>query len=485
MNANQLELLRALLPEGENLAVVGAAGGDEGKGKIVDLLSPNFAAVARYGGGGNAGHTIYTGSGLKLVSHLIPCGLAKGVPCVIGRGVLVNVGSLIKERDEAERILGTLPPIHVDYACTVWTPYLSLLDTWCEFTRGNDRIGTTGQGIGPMAAIQDLRIDVKIDDLFHFSTLRAKLELQYKTFRPIFEEMRGAQQAEVPEPEVVADDLSAYAKDLERHVGDTRAILLDYQLKGELMFEGSQAAMLDRDWGTSPYTSSSTATILGVANGTGLLPNQVHGSILVTKVIPTRVGVGGPFPSEFGDRKRAQLFPQEHPEFFAPGPAKEKILAHLSYQINTGAATKGDYGQYFQILGCELGATTGRGRSTGALDIPWLRYAKNLNGSKLMALTRFDMLANLKQVPVVVDYLLDDKVVARGQRLKTSELDRMETFEERWECWYGKIDGVTDVSKLPSGARKFLDRLEKALNLHIAIVGTGPGPDDFIVRDRA
>jgi adenylosuccinate synthase len=328
-------------------------------------------------------------------------------------------------------------------------------------------------------------VDLKVNDLLvlPFNELVDKVSLLYRMFEPIFKVM--AREVEVPEPAIVADDLAAWSRELRPHVTDTRAYLLKLLQKGErVMIESAQALMLDPFWGTSPYTSSGTSTVLGAAQGTGLPPEYIGACAQVTKVAPTRVGVGGPMPSEYGNRTESEEFAKHNPELFKDTPQRKEILAQLRGRINAGSGTLADYGRYFQILGYELGATSGRGRSTGALDLPWLKYANQINRPKFMALTRFDMLSGLRQTPVVEDYLLDGKSVLSGKRLTTSELARVKATFLQWPGFEADITGATSEAQLPIGARKFLDCLEIALGTHIAIVGTGPGPNDRIFRIR-
>jgi adenylosuccinate synthase len=475
----------------EDLAVIGGVGGDEGKGKIVAALAHLFRAVVRFGGASNAGHTTYTEAGQKLVGHLIPSGLAAGVPCVLGRGVLFDAARFVSERNEALAILSdkSPPTILVDRGCTLWTPYHSLFEMWCEEIRGAGRIGTTGRGVGPLAAIRDLRVDLKVEDLaLSAAELESRVELLFQTLEPMLCELQHRRsrreqqyQVEVPRPWDVATKLAAVAGEVLPHVADTRTFLYDIgQEGGRILFEGSQAMMLDLMWGTYPFVSSSMSSVLGVGQGSGL---PFKGSVcLVTKVMPTRVGVGGPMPSEFWDRALAEEFPKTHPEFFADGEARNQELGRLRTILNSGNGSGQDWACYFQILGWELGASTGRGRSVGALDLPWLAYAIAVNAPKFLALTRLDMLAGLEKVPVVVGYKLDEVAMPLGQVPTTKDLYRVEPVREWWPGFREDIVGVRREDHLPMQARDMLARIEAYLKVPIRLVGTGQGPHDLIVR---
>ncbi len=479
-------MLEPILGNEPTLTVVGANWGDEGKGKIIDLVMGFFDIVVRFSGGANAGHTVMTDDGVKVVTHLIPTGLAQDKISVLGRGEFFNLELFLSELKSLSQTLGgKLPPVYIDNMAPLWTPWHGLLEIWFESVRGGHRIGTTNKAIGPLAALAKFRISPVVGDLFtdrrEFIDILAEV---YQAFLPIFKEMASQQLLEqpAPAPETVADELLAQTPEIKDRVIDTSFFLNQSLNEGKrILFEGAQAAGLDSTWGTYPYVSSGNSVAAGAAIGSGIPASRLGAALMVVKTLPTRVG-GGPFPSEIWERSAAQNFPKEHPELFTPGAAKDKFLAGRLEKINSGRASRPELSQYFQVLGDERGATTGRGRSVGYIDVPWLQYAARINGPKWLALTRFDMLSGLRSIPVVTGYRFEDKVLAPGQMPPTRALNKVEPITEAWPCWPENIYGCASWGDLPPAAQDFLKKLEQLAGVPILLVGTGPERSAIVIK---
>lgn len=485
MNDVNSQLKKVLKPY-KNLVVVGGNWGDEGKGKIIDLVMAHYDMTVRFSGGANAGHTVFTSDEKKLVSHLIPCGLAQNKECVMGRGELVDVRLFLEEIEQAKKVLGQkLPPIHLDHMSPLWTPWHGLLEAWLEYARGKGKVGTTGKGIGPLEGLHKLRVAPLVGQIFlSKKEFASVLELLYKTLQPIFREMKikGFISGSVATPRQVADMLMVMAPKLKLFVTDTSFVLHQAQKKRQrMLFEGAQALGLDSHFGTYPFVSSGNSAAFGAAVGTGLPMQNFDATMMVVKILPTRVG-RGPFPSEMWTREQAMGFAKNHPQLFVKGGERDKFLSARLQKLNSGKAAGPDWSQYFQVLGDERGATTGRGRSVGFVDLPWLSYAVRINGPKWLALTRFDMLSGVKKIPVVVGYRLHGKLLAPGQLPPPWGMDKVKPVFEQWPGWAENIFGVHREKDLPKSAAVFLRRLEQAAKVPILLVGTGPGRDDIIVR---
>jgi adenylosuccinate synthase len=471
----------------QTLIVVGGNWGDEGKGKIIDFVMDHYDIAARFSGGANAGHTVKTPAGVKVVSHLIPCGLTQQKECVLGRGEFLDVKLFVEELAKAKESLGgQIPDVWLDIMSPLWTPYHAMLESWLEFCRGQAKVGTTGKGIGPLEGLFKLRISPLVGHLLAPKTeFLAVLETLHQVLLPIFEQMKqaGALPEEIPAPEQVADQLLEYLPQVKDKIIDTSFILHQaLQEKKRVLFEGAQALGLDSHWGTYPFVSSGNSAAAGAAIGTGLPMQKFSAALMVAKTLPTRVGAG-PFPSEMWDRTQAMSFAKDHDELFKDGPAREKFLSTMLEKINQGQAAGAEMSQYFQVLGDERGATTGRGRSVGFMDIPWLSYACRINGPKWLALTRFDMLSGVKKIPVVTGYRLNGKKLEPGQLPPPWQMDKIEIVKEDWSCWDEDISGINSEKDLPQGARDFLSKMEKLVGVPILLVGTGPRREAVVVRE--
>jgi adenylosuccinate synthase len=485
-SSNAGRVLKKVLTPYRNLVVVGGNWGDEGKGKIIDLVMAHYDVTVRFSGGANAGHTVFTSDGKKLVSHLIPCGLAHNKECVMGRGELVDLRLFLEELEQSRKVLGhKLPPIYLDQMSPLWTPWHGLLEAWLEYVRGKGKVGTTGKGIGPLEGLYKLRIAPLVGHIFlEREKIIEILELLHKTLLPIFKEMKAKNliSGSIPTPAEVADVLKSYANKVKPFVADTSFVLHQGIKKHQrMLFEGAQALGLDSRFGTYPFVSSGNSAAFGAAEGTGLPMQSFDATLMVVKTLPTRVG-RGPFPSEMWERQQAMEFVKKNIGLFTDKQTKTEFLKKRLQKINEGKTSNAELSQYFQVLGDERGATTGRGRSVGFIDIPWLLYAIRINGPKWLALTRFDMLSGVKKLPVVVAYKLNGKLLAPGQLPPPWNMEKVVPVFENWPGWEENIYGVEAEPALPKSAKAFLQRLEKHLGTHILLVGTGPGRQDIVVR---
>ena len=463
----------------QTLAVVGAAWGDEGKGKIVDCLSPGFDLVARYDGGANAGHTIFLPNGSQVICHQIPSGVASFKECVIGPAVKLDPARLLKEYQEIAQVVGEMPPLHIDRRCGVVLPWHSAIERSLERCRDRE-IGTTKSGQGPMAGTRAMRFSILVSDILG---PKDKLVQRLGEFHRAFRDQIESADPNQLSPLEVAEQLRWYADFLGPRAQDTSFLLFKRWEEGNrILFEGAQATMLDALAGTYPFTSVGMSTAAGVAYGLCLPPKVVQAVLLVTKLFPTRVGAG-PMPSEFGDRQEAEEFPKAHQELFVGGPWRENFLRETLSAINSGQASRVQHSQYLQVLQGELGATTGRGRSPGDPDMPVLRYAARVNGADYLALTRLDSATGLAKIPVVVDYRLNGQGVAHGQMPDTDDLYRVQPVYEQLAGWTESIDGCTEEEELPPEALEVVRFHERATDRPVVLVGTGPGRESIIGRE--
>jgi len=437
----EIFLTELKLKNGKAAVIVGAQWGDEGKGKIVDVLSENFSVVARYAGGHNAGHTVIINS-KKFILQLVPCGVLRGgCRSVIGNGVVLDPMAFLKEvgalRDAGVKVDGN---IFVSNRAQVILPYHRMIELAAENAPGRVKIGTTSRGIGPAYEDKMGRRGLRVADLLDLQLLRKHIE------NAVHEKNMIAHALFNSEP-LDADKMYAeYAQAAERvapFVCDT-AVLLNQALRnGEaILFEGAQGTMLDIDHGTYPFVTSSSATSGGAVIGTGVAPNAIDSVIGITKAYCTRVGEG-PFPSE----------------------------------------ARNEAGERLRARGNEYGAVTGRPRRTGWLDLPLLRYAGMINGISWLVVTKLDVLDELAEIPVCVGYKIDGK--------KTMEIPPQASGYEKIECIYQKLpgwktstEGITRFDKLPKPARDYLAFLAKQAGAKIGMVSTGPDRDHTIVMEE-
>ena len=423
-----------------NLVVIGAQWGDEGKGKIVDLLTEKAGAVVRYQGGHNAGHTLVI-DGKKTVLHLIPAGiLHAGVKSYIGNGVVLCLRALFTEIAALEAAgVPVMERLHISPACALILPSHSALDQAREAARGANKIGTTGRGIGPAYEDKIARRGLRLADLMHPETFRERLRelMDFHNFQ-----LEHYYHAAPVSYDDVASEWLAYAARVRPLITDVTLAAYRHREAGDhIIFEGAQGAMLDIDHGTYPFVTSSSTAAGGAATGSGVGPRHLDYILGIAKAYSTRVG-GGPFPTELLD------------------------------------AT----GKHLAEVGHEYGATTGRARRCGWIDLPALRRAIYNSSISGLCLTKLDVLDALPQIQVCTHYDMD------GERLDVApvgadELTRCQPVYETLPGWQSDTVGITAYDQLPEKARAYIAYLENALGLPIAIVSTGPDRVHTIQRE--
>src|SRR5688572_26836542 len=422
-----------------NIAVLGAQWGDEGKGKIVDLLTPSFEVVARYQGGHNAGHTVYV-NGKKFVLHLIPSGiLHAGVTCVIGNGVVVDPQALFKEVDTLKELgVEVGDRLVISNKAHLILPYHRELDVLSEARRGDRKIGTTSRGIGPAYEDKIGRRGVRVGDLAESSsetTLVDAIRANVEARNHLIKDSAMDWQKVLDELREAWTRLKPWVKDVSLYLDEAR------RAGRSTMYEGAQGTLLDIDHGTYPYVTSSNATIGGVCTGLGVGANAIDGVLGVAKAYSTRVGEG-PFPTELNDA----------------------------------------IGQRLRETGMEFGASTGRPRRCGWYDAVAVRYAVRVNGIDALALTKLDVLDGLEEIKICTSYTCNGVAVQEFP----SDLGQLATCQpvyESIEGWTEPTKGVRRFADLPAGARKYIARLEEVTGVPAGIVSTGSDRDDTIVRD--
>jgi adenylosuccinate synthase len=418
--------------------VLGAQWGDEGKGKIVDVLSERFSAVARYAGGHNAGHTVIHGS-QKFVLQLIPCGVLRpGCKGVIGNGVVLDPIAFLKEvaklRGLGVEVDGQL---FVSNRAQVILPYHRMIELAAESAPGRKRIGTTSRGIGPAYEDKMARSGLRVVDLLNTSLLRQHIEAACGEKNAIAHALFGTDPLD---PEKMYEEYAAAAEEVRPFVTDTGRMLHKIIAEGgSVMFEGAQGTMLDIDHGTYPFVTSSSATAGGASTGTGVGPTAIGTVISVTKAYVTRVGEG-PFPTEIHD------------------PIGDQLRAR----------------------GNEYGAVTGRPRRCGWLDIPLLRYSNQVNGAEWLVVTKMDVLDELEEIPICVGYQLDGKV-SDEIPADVQGLDRIKPVYTTLKGWRTSTEGITEFDKLPKAAQEYLRFQELESGAKIGMVSTGPDREQTMV----
>jgi adenylosuccinate synthase len=404
--------------------IVGAQWGDEGKGKIVDLLALDCDLVCRYQGGPNAGHTIVVGDETYKIRQ-IPSGVIRGKTCVIGAGCVVDPEVFLGEVDDLESRGHSTSDVHVSGEAHVIMPWHVAIDQGIERRLGKLQIGTTRRGIGPCYADKAARLGIRVQDLLDAKILRQKIEVALAEKNVWLERVYGIEPLELEE---LAERLEGYAQRMRPYIADT-SLLVDRALRDgkDVLLEGGQGTLLDLDHGTYPFVTSSSTVAANAATGVGIGPNRIDSVIGVTKAYVTRVGEG-PFPTEI------------------EGPDQERMCE----------------------LGGEFGTVTGRRRRCGWLDLVALRYAVRLNGITSLALTKLDVLSDFAEVPVCVAYELPDGTVTEDFPAHQSDFHHCRPVYELLAGWETPLtDG------LPNAARGYVDFIERALGVGITMVGTG------------
>ena len=423
---------------GKNVVVLGTQWGDEGKGKIVDLLTDKAKYVVRYQGGHNAGHTLVI-NGEKTVLHLIPSGVLRdNVKCLIGNGVVLCPKALMTEITMLEaKGVPVRERLLISDACPLILPYHNALDAAREIARGNKAIGTTGRGIGPAYEDKVARRGLRVGDLFCAETFAAKLKeiVEYHNFSLV-----NYYKVEPVNYEEVLADALAVADIIKNMTADISEILDQARIAGEsIMFEGAQGTLLDIDHGTYPYVTSSNTTAGGVATGCGVGPRHLDYILGITKAYTTRVG-SGPFPTELYDGLDKQ----------------DPVGKHL-----------GDKGH-------EFGATTGRLRRTGWLDAVAMRRAVQINSISGFCLTKLDVLDGLETLKICTGYKLEDGTVTNVTPLAAEGYDKVTPVYEEMPGWSENTVGVTSLDGLPKAAIDYIKRIEEITGVPIDIISTGP-----------
>ena len=419
--------------------VVGLQYGDEGKGKITDVLSAKSDYVVRYQGGDNAGHTVYVGDE-KFVLHLLPSGVLQCPgKCFIANGVVVNPKSFIKEINQIESKGLKTDHVFISRRAHVIMPYHILMDTYREEEKGGTEIGTTKKGIGPCYEDKIARVGIRMIDLLNPEILREKLEKNLKVKNAIFSKYFEKPTLDIDE---IYEEFLAIGQQLKDRIVDTEVELNEAIQQGKnVLFEGAQALMLDIDFGTYPFVTSSSPSTGGVCAGAGVPPTALQNLIGVSKAYTTRVG-NGPFPSELHD----------------------------------------ELGEHIRKVGHEFGATTGRPRRTGWLDLVSLKHACMINGINNLVITKLDVLTGITPLKVVTHYKTEDGKIIDYFTSSTHKLYRYEPIYEELEGWREDITKVRSYEELPENAKKYIQFIENYLGINVYLVSVGPERSQNIIR---
>ena len=424
---------------GKNVVVVGTQWGDEGKGKIVDLLTDRAAAVARFQGGHNAGHTLVI-DGKKTVLHLIPSGILRdGVSCLIGNGVVLALDALL---EEADALVASGVPVFerlkISPNCPLILPSHAALDLAREKAKGAAAIGTTGRGIGPAYEDKVSRRALKVSDLFVRENFAAKLGevLDYHNFL-----LKNYFKAEPVDFAQTLDASLQAAEVVAPITADVTQILQDLTDQGQsILFEGAQGTFLDIDHGTYPFVTSSNTVAAAASTGTGIGPRNLDYILGIVKAYTTRVGAG-PFPTELFD----------------------------------------DQGQHLARVGAEFGATTGRPRRCGWFDAVALRRSIINSSVSGLCVTKLDVLDELETIQICVGYQIDGEPIA-GVPVVVDRFAECKPVYEEWPGWQSSTVGITDFDALPGAARDYLARIEELAGVPLDIISTGPDREQTIIK---
>jgi len=426
---------------GKNVVVIGTQWGDEGKGKLVDLLTDQAKAVVRFQGGHNAGHTLVI-DGKTTVLHLVPSGvLRENVQCLIGNGVVLSPEALLKEIKILEAAgIPVRSRLLISEACALILPIHVAIDQAREIAKGAKAIGTTGRGIGPAYEDKIARRGIRAADLLNAELFTEKLRELTKFHNFMLTEYYKV-------PAVDFDTMLADSLELAEHIKpmliDVAEKLHAYQAKGDnLLFEGAQGALLDIDHGTYPYVTSSNTTAGGAATGTGVGPLDIDYVLGITKAYSTRVG-NGPFPTELDD----------------------------------------EYGQHLGEKGHEFGATTGRKRRTGWFDAVSMRKSAQMNSLSGMCLTKLDVLDGLDKIGICTAYNIAGEQTSIAP-LGAEKYEACTPVFEYMDGWEGITKGITELDKLPANALAYIKRLEELVGVEISILSTGPERNETIVLNN-
>ncbi len=417
-----------------NIVIVGTQWGDEGKGRIVDLLARRVGAVVRYQGGSNAGHTVIV-NGEKFVFHLVPSGiLHPGKKCIIGSGVVVDPQILLEELEHLQKKRIIIDELYLSESSHVVMPYHKQAEEWEESQRGELKIGTTKRGIGPAYTDKIARRGIRVSDLLEKEILREKLTINLKFYRRFYG-------IDLSVDKLVSEYLH-YGEKLKNYITDTSLLIHQLMKKGEdILFEGAQGTLLDVDCGTYPYVTSSNCIAGGVCTGTGIGPGKITEVLGIAKAYTTRVGEG-PFPTEI----------------------------------------KGEIADVLRERGKEYGATTHRPRRCGWFDGVILRYAARINGLNRLILTKLDILDKLDKIKICTAYRYKGKLI-RDFPSRESMWKESEPIYTELKGWGKDTSKITSFENLPQAAQDYLKRIEEIGEIPIYLLSVGPQRKDvFLVN---
>lgn len=422
-----------------NLAVVGAQWGDEGKGKLIDILSEKVDITVRYQGGNNAGHTVIVGN-KEYIFHLIPSAILRPTKvCVIGNGVVIDPKALLVEIDDLKKrgLPMTSKQLKIAANAHVVMPYHRIMDQLRESKRAN-KIGTTGRGIGPCYSDKVGRMGVRMIDLLNPKVLKAKLADNLNEKNDIFVKVYGYKNYDFS---AIYKEYLAYGRRLKPYICDTALYLNDaIDRKKSVLFEGAQGAFLDIDFGTYPFVTSSNATIGGVCAGTGVAPQKIGKIVAAVKAYTTRVGEG-PFPAQLDAKMDEELRQKGH----------------------------------------EFGATTGRARRCGWFDSVMVRYATTISGASELAIMKLDVLDGMKELKIATSYRYKGKTYKDYPH----DMEVMAGAKPVYESvpgWSENTNKIRDYKKLPLNARRYLERLEALVGVKIKYISVGAQRDEIITK---
>ncbi len=423
-----------------NIVVLGTQWGDEGKGKIIDLIAPSFDVVARSQGGHNAGHTVYI-DGKKIVLHLIPSGILRADKlCIIGNGVVINPAAFLDELAALESYgIKISENVAISKKAHLILPYHVLIEKISEKRLGAKKIGTTSRGIGPAYQDKAARLGIRAGDLLNLSVLKEKIEQNVEE-KNIYLEHFGEK---ILNKNRVFDEFAAYAQQLKKYIKDISLLLDDCIKEGKpILFEGAQGTLLDIDHGTYPYVTSSNSTAGGVCTGLGLGPDKIDAVIGITKAYTTRVGAG-PFPTEI----------------------------------------HGETGRLLMEKGNEYGATTGRPRRCGWFDAMAVAYSCRISGINKIILTKSDVLDVLEEIQVCVGYEY------KGEKLRSFpseiwELAEVKPLFKKVKGWTQPVTGIREYSSLPQAFKDYVKLIEDLIQAEVSIISTGKERKDSILLEK-
>ncbi len=423
-----------------SLVILGSQWGDEGKGKIVDLLAPEYDYVVRYQGGSNAGHTVIVGN-KKYALHLIPSGiLHENKKNLITNGVVISLEELLEEMEKVKDVVGDFEgKLYISDRAHVVFPHHKILDSLSEKAKGKDKVGTTLKGIGPAYMAKYARTGIRIADLFDPPYFKNRLEKAMKEAKEIAEKIYG-ETFDLNIDDVYTKTLEMFEK-IQPLVADTSLMLHNALKDGKkVLFEGAQGTMLDIDMGTYPYVTSSNASALGLCNGTGVSPKLIGKASVygVSKAYVTRVGAG-PFPTE----------------------------------LNDGT------GQKLRDEGHEYGTTTGRPRRTGWLDLVALRFAARINGMDGLIITKLDVLDHFDEIKVCVAYEYEGQEI-RDFPAQLKVLEKCKPVYKTLKGWDKTTKGLKDINQLPDEAWEFIKTVEEETETPVVMLSTGPERSEYI-----